>query len=112
MPTAYKILGQSNPAASTETTLYTVPSSTATVVSSIAICNQAATSATFRVAVQPSADAGSNAVAKHFLVHGTTVAAADTVVLTIGVTLAAGDRIRVIASSANLSFSAYGSEIS
>ena len=112
MPTAYKILGQVNPAASTETTLYTVPSSTATVVSSIAVCNQTAASETFRIAVQPSADAGSDAAAKHFLVHGTTVGAFDTVVLTIGVTLAAGDRIRVIGSIANLSFSAFGSEIS
>ena len=112
MPTAYKILGQVNPAASTEATLYTVPSSTSAVVSSLAVCNQAATSATFRIAVQPSADTGSNAAAKHFLVHGTTVGAADTVVLTIGLTLATGDRIRIIGSSANLSFSAYGSEIS
>lgn len=112
MPTAYKILGQVNPSASTETTLYTVPSSTQAVVSSIAVCNQTASSATFRIAVQPSADAGSSATAKHFLVHGTTVAAADTVVLTIGVTLATGDRLRVFASNANLSFSAYGSEIS
>jgi glucose-6-phosphate dehydrogenase assembly protein OpcA len=112
MPTAYKILGQSNPGASTETTLYTVPSSTSAVVSSIAVCNQTASSATFRIAVQPSADTGSNAAAKHFLVHGTTVGASDTVVLTIGVTLATGDRIRVIGSVANLSFSAFGSEIS
>jgi len=112
MPTAYKILGQVNPSASTETTLYTVPSSTQAVVSSIAVCNQTASSATFRIAVQPSADTGSSAAAKHFLVHGTTVAAADTVVLTIGVTLATGDRLRVFASNANLSFSAYGSEIS
>lgn len=112
MPTAYKILGQVNPSGSTESTLYTVPADTSAVVSSIAVCNQTASSATFRIAVQPSADAGSNAAAKHYLVYGTTVGAADTVVLTIGVTLATGDRIRVFASNANLSFSAYGSEIS
>jgi len=112
MPTAYKILGQVNPSASTETTLYTVPSSTQAVVSSISVCNQTASSATFRIAVQPSADTGSDAVAKHFLVHGTTIAAADTVILTIGVTLATGDRIRVFGNNANLSFAAYGSEIS
>jgi hypothetical protein len=112
MPTAYKILGQVSPSAITESTLYTAPSLTSTVVSSISVCNQTASSATFRVAVQPSADAGSDAVAKHYLVYGTTVGAADTVILTIGVTMAAGDRIRVYASNANLSFSAYGSEIS
>jgi hypothetical protein len=110
MPTAYKVLGQSSPAASTETALYTVPSSTSSVVSSIAVCNQAATSATFRIAVRPAAD--ETTAAKHYLVYGTTVAANDTVVLTIGVTLAASDKIMVIGSTATLSFTAYGSEIS
>ena len=110
MPTAYKVLGQVAPAATTEVNLYTVPASTQAVVSSIAITNQAASSATFRVAVRPSADA--TTAAKHYLVYGTTVGAADTVVLTIGVTLAASDKIQVFGSTATLSFSAYGSEIS
>jgi hypothetical protein len=110
MPTAYKVLGQVAPAATTEVSLYTVPVSTQAVVSSIAITNQAASSATFRIAIRPSADA--TTAAKHYLVYGTTVGAADTVVLTIGVTLAASDKIQVYGSSATLSFSAYGSEIS
>ena len=110
MPTTYKVLGQVAPAAATEVNLYTVPVSTQAVVSSIAITNQAASSATFRIAVRPSADA--TTAAKHYLVYGTTVGAADTVVLTIGVTLAASDKIQVFGSSATLSFSAYGSEIS
>ena len=110
MPTAYKVLGQLNPAASNEENLYTVPAATQAVVSSIAITNQAATSATFRIAIRPSADA--TTVAKHYLVYGTTVGAADTVVLTVGVTMATGDKIMIFGSTANLSFSAYGSEIS
>ena len=110
MPTTYKVLGQSNPAATTEATLYTVPSSTQSVVSSVTICNQAATSATFRVAVRPSAD--SVTAGKHYLVYGTTIAANDTIVLTMGITLATGDKILVYASTANISFAAYGSELS
>jgi hypothetical protein len=110
MPTAYKVLGQTNPAATTESTIYTVPSSTQAVVSSIAVCNQTASSATFRIAVRPAADETTSA--KHYLVYGTTVGAADTVVLTIGVTLAAGDKILGYGSTGNLSYSAYGSEIS
>ena len=109
MPTTYKVLGQSNPSATTEAPLYTVPSSTQSVVSSIVICNQAATSATFRVAVRPSADA--TTTAKHYLVYGTTVAANDTIILTMGVTLAASDKILVYASTGNISFAAYGSEL-
>ena len=111
MATAYKILGQSAPAATTETTLYT-STSVETIVSSLIITNQAGSSATYRIAVQPSADAGSDAAAKHWIVYGATVAASDSVVLTVGLTLAAGDRIRIWASTATMSFSAYGSQIS
>ena len=110
MATAYKVLGQSNPSATTETTLYTVPSSTQTVVSTITVCNQAGTAATYRIAVRPSAD-GSTA-AKHWIVYGATVAANDTTSLTLGLTLAAGDKVQIYGSTATLSLSAFGSEIS
>lgn len=109
MATTYKILGQSNPSATTETSLYS-PSGVAAVVSTITICNQASSAATYRIAVRPSAD-GSTA-AKHWIVYGATVAASDTTALTLGITLAASDSIRVYASTATLSFSAFGSEIS
>lgn len=104
------MLAQSNPSATTETTLYTAPSLTSTVVSTITICNQASSAATYRIAVRPSADASTTA--KHWIVYGATVAASDTTALTLGLTLAAGDLIRVYASTATLSFSAFGSEIS
>ena len=109
MPTTYKVLGQSNPSATTEAILYPVPSSTQSIVSSIAVCNQAATSATFRIAIRPSAD--STTAAKHYLVYGTTIAANDTIVLTMGITLSAGDKVLVYASTGNISFAAYGSEL-
>ena len=110
MATTYKVLAQSNPSATTETTLYTVPSATSTVVSTISICNQAAGSATYRIAVRPSGQG--TTTAKNYLVYGATVAAADTTFLTLGTTLATGDVITVYASSATLSFSAFGSELS
>ena len=109
MPTIYKVLGQSAPSATTLTTLYTVPSATDTVVSTLAICNQAATSATYRIAVRP---AGATVEAKHYIVYGAVVAANDTTLLTLGITLDTTDVISVYASTANLSFSAFGSEIS
>ena len=107
MATTYKVLGQANPSATTESTLYTAAS--AAVVSTLTICNQTSSAATYRIAVRPAAD-GSTA-AKHWIVYGATVAASDTTALTLGLTLASGDVIRVYASSANLSFSAFGSEI-
>ena len=109
MATAYKVLGQSNPAATTNTTLYTVPSATSAVVSSIVICNQTASAATYRIAVRP---AGASVASQHWIVYGATVAASDSTVLTIGATLATTDVITVYASTANLSFTAFGSEIS
>jgi len=109
MATAYKVLGQSNPAATTATTLYTVPSATSTVVSTISVCNQASTAATYRIAVRP---AGASLAAQHYVVYGATVPASDTTVLTLGITLATTDVITVYASSATLSFNAYGSELS
>jgi len=108
MATTYKVLGQSNPAATTATTLYTVPASTATVVSTISICNQASSAATYRISVRP---AGAVQTAAMYIVYGATVPASDTTMLTLGLTLATTDVITVYASSATVSFNAYGSEI-
>lgn len=108
MATTYKVLGQVNPSATTATTLYTVPSATSTVISTITVCNQASTAATYRIAVRP---AGATLEAKHYIVYGATVAASDTTTLTLGLTLATTDVVTVYASSANLSFNAFGSEI-
>jgi len=108
MATTYKVLGQSNPSATTATTLYTVPSSTSTVVSTISICNQAGSTASYRIAVRP---AGATLAAQHYLAYDIVIAANDTTALTLGITLATTDVITVYASSATLSFSAFGSEI-
>lgn len=102
-------MGQQIPAATTATTLYTVPAATSTVVSTITICNQASSAATYRIAVRP---AGAVLAAVHYIVYGATVAASDSTALTLGITLATTDVITVYSSTATLSFSAFGSEIS
>lgn len=108
MATTYKVLGQSAPSATTATTLYTVPSSTQAVVSTIAVCNRAATAGTFRIAIRPN---GATLANEHYIAYDSTVGANDSTFLTIGVTLGDTDVITVYASSANQSFSAFGSEI-
>ena len=108
MPQAHKVLGQSNPAATTLTSLYTAPASTQAVASTMTICNQGATLATFRVAVRP---AGATVAAQHYLVYDSAVAAYDTVFLTVGFAVAATDVVSVYASSASVSFSLFGVEI-
>jgi glucose-6-phosphate dehydrogenase assembly protein OpcA len=104
---AKKVLGQVIPSATTATTLYTVPSAKSAVISSLTICNQASTSATFRVAVRP---AGATLATLHYIAYDVTVGAADTTALTLGITLATTDVVTVYASTANISFHAYGDE--
>jgi len=108
MATTYKVLGQSNPAATTLTTLYTVPAATATVVSSISVANLTATAATFRIAIRP---AGATITNSHYLGFVITVGASDTTIITVGVTMAATDVLSVYGSTANLVFQAFGSEV-
>jgi hypothetical protein len=108
MATSYKVLGQVNPSATTATTAYTVPSATETIVSTISVCNLASTAATYRIAVRPD---GATLANQHYIVYGATVPASDSVMLTVGLTLNASDVVTVYASSANLSFNLFGSEI-
>lgn len=109
MPTTYKVLGQSNPSATTATTLYTVPSATQTVVSTIVIANLTTSSASFRISVRPAAATQTNAM---YVAYDVTVGASDSTALTLGITMNATDVLTVYASSANLAFTAFGSEIS
>lgn len=108
MAITYKVLGQSAPAATTNTNVYTVPDGTSAVISTITVCNRS-TAATYRIAVRP---AGATIANQHYIAYDTTVAANDTIALTIGVSLAATDIVTVYASTANLSFNIYGTEVS
>lgn len=109
MATAYKVLAQSAPSATTATDIYTVPSSTSTVISTIVVANRAAAPATYRIAVRPN---GATLANQHYIAYDVTVGASDSTTLTLGITLDAADVVTVYASTANLSFNAFGSEIS
>jgi hypothetical protein len=109
MANVYKILGQSSPIATTETTLYTVPAATSTISSSIIICNRGATQTTFRVSISQGGGVTAN---KDYLYYDVTLAGNDTFIATIGVTLAATDVVRIYSGNASLSFQLFGTEIS
>jgi glucose-6-phosphate dehydrogenase assembly protein OpcA len=106
--TTYKVLGQSAPSATTDTTLYTVPSSTNVVVSSIVVANRGTSSATYRIAIRP---AGASIDNRQYIAFDVPLDGNDSTSLTLGLTLAATDVITIRASNANLSFSAFGSEV-
>jgi len=109
MPTIYKVLGQSVPSANTDTTLYTVPALTDTVVSTINAVNTGATTANIRIAVR---FAGATLATQHYIVFDLVLAANAIFTYTAGVTIDTTDVITVRASTANVAFSAFGSEIS
>lgn len=108
MPQTHKVLGQSNPSATTLTTLYTVPAATQTICSSLAICNTGSTATTYRVAVRP---AGAAIATSQYLAYDAAIPANDTTILTIGIALAATDVVSVYGGNANLAFSLYGCEV-
>ena len=108
MAITYKVLGQSNPSANTNSDLYTVPSATSAVCSTIVICNQAASAATFRVAVRPS---GAAIATSQYISYDTNVNANDSITMTIGITLATTDVVTVRANTTTVSFSLFGSEL-
>jgi glucose-6-phosphate dehydrogenase assembly protein OpcA len=109
MATTYKVLAQSAPSATTNTDIYTVPSATATVVSTIVVANRSAAPATYRIAIRPN---GATIANQHYIAYDVTVGASDSTTLTLGITMDAADVVTVYASTANLSFNVFGSEIS
>jgi hypothetical protein len=110
MATAYKVLGQSAPADTNNADLYTVPSGTQTVVSTISVTNDTTSSATFRIYIRK---AGATAAAVNTLYYDTPLAGNSTLMITSGLTLATTDVITVRCGTANaITFQAFGSEIS
>jgi hypothetical protein len=102
-----KVLGQSNPAATTPTALYTVPASTVTTVSTIIVSNRSADATSFRVSV---AVEGAGADDKQYLFYDIAIAGNDTFAATLGITLGATDVVTVYATAATLSFNLFGIE--
>lgn len=102
-----KVLGQSNPIAATLTDVYTVPSSTVAVISTITVANRSSVDTTFRIAVSPAGAAISD---EHYIYYDTTIPGNDTFATTIGISLEATDVIRVRATLATVSFNVFGIE--
>lgn len=109
MATAYKVLGQSNPAATSMTNLYTTPAASSAICSTLCIANLSAQATSFRVAIRP---AGATLANQHYIAYDSPVAANDTIFLTLGITMAATDVLSVYAGTATVAFSLFGSEIS
>ena len=84
MASVYKVLGQVSPAATTATTLYTVPALTSAVCSTLSICNYGV-STTYRIAIRPG---GVTLANQHYITYNAGVNANETTFLTLGITFA------------------------
>ena len=110
MATAYKYAQvQGTASTGTYATLYTTPSATEAVISSLVITNQASSDVTVRIGLDTTAGTPG---ASEWLVYDAVVAGNDTIALTLGVTLDASKYVRVSSSANTCNFSAFLSEIS
>jgi hypothetical protein len=104
-----KVLGQSAPAATTPTDLYTVPNLNQTTVSSLVVCNRTGGALSFRVSVRVG---GASADDSQYLYYDKNLAANESFSAVLGLTLQQSDVVTVYASNTGLSFNMFGVETS
>lgn len=110
MPTVYKVLGQSAPPSTANSDVYTVPSATSAVISTITVTNVTGNTVNFRIFIRP---AGAAAGVGNALVYDASIFGNDVRAFTIGVTLATTDVVTVQTGTGTaLTFQVFGSEIS
>lgn len=107
MPSVPKVLGQSAPAAASQVDLYTVPTLSSAVSSSLTACNTntVGTQVTVRVSRGGAVDDPSQSV-----YNMVSVVPNETFTATIGMTLSAGDKVRVTSSQSGCAFTLFGTE--
>jgi hypothetical protein len=108
MADVIKVLGQyANP--TSEQTLYTAPNLSQVTCSTLVVCNRTSGQLTFRVSVSQAGAATDN---KDYLFYDAPLNANSTLTLTIGMTLAQSDVVRIDGSATGLSFNLFGVETS
>ena len=100
----------------TASTLYTA-AGTATVISSIVICNTGTSSGTYSLAISQTTAFGTSgdggAGIGGYIVYQAPIAANDTIILSLGITLDATNKYLLYSSSAaTITFNVFGVEIS
>jgi hypothetical protein len=106
---ALRVLGQAAPAATTLVDLLTMGAGKSATISSVVVCNRGSTTTTFRISV---AIAGAADTPAQYLYYELPIIGQDTFIATVGITLAATDKLRAYAGNASLSFNVFGVEVS
>jgi hypothetical protein len=110
MANNYKVLAQQNlSTANNPYDVYTVPSSTETVISTISICNRGSTATTYSIGVRVDGETYDN---KQYMTYNAPIGAYESIFLTIGVTMDAGDIFLAMTPSTTLTVNLFGSEMS
>lgn len=108
---AVKILGQARPTTTANVDLYTVPSASEAVCSTLHINNSGATGANAKVFVRKFDGTLAAASASNEFLSGVVVTPGSPLSYTIGITLAEGDTVTVQSDVAStLTFHLFGSE--
>lgn len=109
MSQLHKLLGRSNPAAATPTTLYTAPSSTTTLVSSLHICNtDVNNSDSVQIMFVPS---GGSAGVSNAIIFNLVIPPGNPFIMNTVPVLMTGDFISVRSANGTTCFTASGVEI-
>lgn len=107
MAQTLSILGQLAPAATTLSTLYTVPAATTAAVSTIVVSNTSSSADTFRIAIAVNGAADN---IKQYIYRDIPIPGNNTFACTFGITMGAGDVMRCYSGSGNCSFSVFGAQ--
>lgn len=104
-----KVLGQSQGGSSLGAyiTLYTVPTNTNVVVSTVSVCNTSAVDYRYRIAISTT----TTPIAANWIAYDSIVSANDTSFITVALTMDPTYRFLIVSSeNSAISFSAFGSE--
>ena len=111
MANSFKILGQVNPTANTQSNVYVVPTATAAVINSINIDNTGTANVSYSIIIVPSTDNSTTPLPKHFILRGSIAPSGDTVLLDFPLTLPAGTVVAANTNNGSLAISAFGVEV-
>lgn len=108
MAETYKILGQSDPAATTPTSVYEVPAATTAIINEITICNRDSSDHTIRIAL---CDDEGSIGDEEYIVYDATIPANDSIGIERSYTLQAGKIVAAYVDAQELSITVCGVEI-
>lgn len=107
----FKRLGAVEMTANTQANIYVVPAATEAVMSTIVICNQNQINTSYSLIVMDASEFSTSPGRAPFVARGAVVPAADSIILSLGLTANAGTVIAANTNNENVSISIFGSEI-